>query len=362
MRFLFVSGFHHLPQMYGGVMSNTHEFALELLQRGHKVSVAANLLPTGWLSFSTRIKRKLARKQAVSDNILGYPVYRPWNVVEALPALVRAFKPDVAVVQPSDQVALARKLSGLSVPVIVYLHDVLFDRIDGDLNEIKDALFLANSEFTARRYREKFGIVATVIPPLFRAALYRTKRKPQNVTLINPQSFKGSDLALRLVARCPEIPFCFVESWELPRDQRALIQDHMKTSPNLSLRGPTMKMSEIYGQAKIILAPSRLDEAWGRIASEAHYSGIPVVASNRGGLPEAVGPGGILLDPDGPFEDWVGAVQKLWHDEEYYGRLSAAALAYSQRPQISPDVQISTLSQVAERAIEQQRTPRRPLS
>jgi glycosyltransferase involved in cell wall biosynthesis len=123
-----------------------------------------------------------------------------------------------------------------------------------------------------------------------------------------------------------------------------------------------MKMREIYGQAKIILAPSRLDEAWGRIASEAHYSGIPVVASNRGGLPEAVGPGGILLDPDGPFEDWVGAVQKLWHDEAYYGRLSAAALAYSQRPQISPDVQISTLSQVAERAIEQQRMPRRPLS
>jgi glycosyltransferase involved in cell wall biosynthesis len=355
MRFLFVSGFHHLPQMYGGVMSNTHELALELMQRDHQVSVAAKLLPTSWLSFRTRIKRKLTAKQAVCDNILGYPVYRPWNVVDALPDFVRAIRPDVAIVQPSDQVATAKKLSDLSVPVIVYLHDVLFDRIDGDLNELKGALFLANSEFTARRYREKFGIDATVIPPLFRAALYQVKRKPQNITLINPQPFKGSDLALQLVARCPEIPFCFVESWELPKAQRSLIQDQMKVLPNLTLKGPIMKMGQIYRQAKIILAPSRLDEAWGRIASEAHFSGIPVVASNRGGLPEAVGPGGILLDPDGPIEDWVNAIRKLWHDEDYYNRLSAAALAYSQRPEIDPDVQIKTLLQVAERAIERQR-------
>lgn len=351
MKFLFISGFHHLPQMYGGVMSNTHELALELKQRGHHASVAANLLPTGWLGLCTRIKRKLTARQTVYDTGLGYPVYRPWNVLDALPDLVKSIGPDVAVVQPSHHVTLARKLSELTIPVVVYLHDVLFDRIDGDLRELTKAHFLANSEFTARRYKDHFGIDSTVLPPMFRRELYSAKRRPQNVTLINPQAFKGSDLALQLVARCPEIPFCFVQSWELPNDQKVLIKNHMNRHPNLSLRGPTMNMKEIYSRAKIILAPSRLDEAWGRIASEAHFSGIPVLASNRGGLPEAVGLGGILLDPDGPIENWVVAIRKMWHDSIYYGQLSDAALAYSRRCQINPEVQIDTLLTVARRAI-----------
>ena len=121
-----------------------------------------------------------------------------------------------------------------------------------------------------------------------------------------------------------------------------------------------MNMKSIYSRAKAVLIPSRLEEAWGRVASEAQFSGIPAVASNRGGLPEAVGPGGVLLDPDGPIEAWVDAVRKLWHDDGYYAKLSAAALKYSKRAEINPDIQIGTLLTVADMAIRRRHAAHSP--
>ena len=57
-------------------------------------------------------------------------------------------------------------------------------------------------------------------------------------------------------------------------------------------------------------------------------------------MPEAVGPGGVLLDPGAPIEDWVNTVRKLWDDKKYYAGLSAAALAYGQRPEMNPAHQL----------------------
>ena len=112
-----------------------------------------------------------------------------------------------------------------------------------------------------------------------------------------------------------------------------------------------MNVKRFYSRSRIVLAPSRRDEAWGRVASEAQFSGIPVIGSNVGGLPEAIGPGGILLDPDGPIEAWTDALQKLWYDKSYHDELSAAAVAHARRPEINPDVQVSALMGLLSRAI-----------
>jgi glycosyltransferase involved in cell wall biosynthesis len=86
------------------------------------------------------------------------------------------------------------------------------------------------------------------------------------------------------------------------------------------------------------------------VATEAQISGIPVIASARGGLPEAVGPGGILIDPKGPLDDWVKAVQKLWQDKAYYDELSIAALNYAQRPELSVAYQMGAYEQALQAA------------
>jgi glycosyltransferase involved in cell wall biosynthesis len=111
--------------------------------------------------------------------------------------------------------------------------------------------------------------------------------------------------------------------------------------PNVTLQRPVADMRDVYKRTKILLAPSRWEEAYGRVASEVQISGIPVVASDRGGLPEAVGAGGILLNPDGDIADWVSAVEKLWSDKKYYDDMVAAALVHAARPALNVDDQLT---------------------
>ena len=53
----------------------------------------------------------------------------------------------------------------------------------------------------------------------------------------------------------------------------------------------------LYREASMLVLPS-LDEGFGIPALEAMTLGVPVVASNRGALPEVVGGSGILVDPE----------------------------------------------------------------
>jgi glycosyltransferase involved in cell wall biosynthesis len=351
VRFLFALGYEHLPQRFGGTMSSTHDLARKLEMRGHQVSVLARLRPDDAMGIYTRLLGKLRDKKTVYDAYLGYKTYRRWDVVHALADIVEVVRPAVAIVHGFRQIEIAKELRRLSIPVILYFRDVQFKLLDGNPLELDRALFLANSEFTAKKVFERFGITARVIPPMFDKTAYLTARRPENVTFINPLPLKGSELAFELVARCPEIPFLFLESWQLPKKQIDHIRDFMRQHKNLSFRRRTNNMKAVYRRAKIVMVPSKWEEAWGRVVTEAQYSGIPILASNRGGLPESVGPGGVLLHPNEPVDTWVEILRRLWHDDAYYSDLSAHALAYAARPEIDPEVQIDRLVAAANDAV-----------
>jgi glycosyltransferase involved in cell wall biosynthesis len=113
----------------------------------------------------------------------------------------------------------------------------------------------------------------------------------------------------------------------------------------------TRDMRSLYAKARVVLAPSQYDETFGRIAPEAHASGIPVLASRRAGLPEAVGPGGVLIDPGAPIASWADALRKMWSDAAYHRQLSEAALAYSRRPELDFGLQLDRFIALLETAI-----------
>jgi glycosyltransferase involved in cell wall biosynthesis len=82
------------------------------------------------------------------------------------------------------------------------------------------------------------------------------------------------------------------------------------------------------------------------VASEAQVSGIPVLASTRGGLPESVGPGGILVDPTASLDCWERALARMWDDDAEYERLAELARQHSRRPEFQPAAIIAQLLDV----------------
>jgi glycosyltransferase involved in cell wall biosynthesis len=179
-----------------------------------------------------------------------------------------------------------------------------------------------------------------VIYPYLEIDRYKTKSTQENVTFINPVPLKGRDIALDIARLNPDIRFTFVEGWPLTGEERRLLRQRVASLANVRLLPPQLDMRSVYGKCKILLVPSVWEEAYGMVVSEAQISGIPVVASNRGGLPEAVGPGGLTLDPDGAIESWSEAIRRLWQDGSYYTELSAAARAYASRPELACEFQI----------------------
>jgi glycosyltransferase involved in cell wall biosynthesis len=100
----------------------------------------------------------------------------------------------------------------------------------------------------------------------------------------------------------------------------------------------------VFSQTKILLMPSLWEESFGLVAAEAMLNGIPVLASNRGALPDTVGQGGFIFDipacytPDTRIvasaeevEPWVQTIIRLCDDADYYQRTSESARNEAQR-------------------------------
>ncbi len=85
----------------------------------------------------------------------------------------------------------------------------------------------------------------------------------------------------------------------------------------------------LYSGARALVFPS-LYEGFGLPPLEALACGTPVIASNRGSLPEIVGDGGLLLEPD-DVEGLAGAMEKLLNDDTLWGDLREKGLAHAAR-------------------------------
>lgn len=82
---------------------------------------------------------------------------------------------------------------------------------------------------------------------------------------------------------------------------------------------------QLYAGARALVMPS-LDEGFGVPALEAMAAGVPVIASNRGAIPEVVGDGGTLLDPQ-DVDGFAAAMLRVARDHEWATSQGAAGLA-----------------------------------
>ena len=103
------------------------------------------------------------------------------------------------------------------------------------------------------------------------------------------------------------------------------------------------ELARIRADAALVLAPSRSDDACPYAVVEALAAGVPVIASDRGGLPELAGAPGTV--PADDLAEWTRAVERVWSHPS--GRLERgeAALARA-RERCHPDVYYAGLMRV----------------
>src|SRR6185437_5717816 len=103
------------------------------------------------------------------------------------------------------------------------------------------------------------------------------------VTLVNPCAVKGIKLFLELAKALPDVAFAGVPTWgTTPEDVAA-----MRGVPNITVLPKVDQINDLMRRTRVLLAPSVWAEARSRIVVEAMLAGVPVMASNLGGLPEA---------------------------------------------------------------------------
>jgi glycosyltransferase involved in cell wall biosynthesis len=240
-------------------------------------------------------------------------------------------RPDLAIVQLGDIGGLARIFVAAQVPTLVYIHDTYtFDLATVSMSD-RGVAFAACSTFVAQHMRKRLSAEISIIPVLIDPAQYRTETVRRWVTLVNPIPRKGSEIAFELAARRPDIPFVFVEAWRLRSRVQKYLEARTAHYGNVRLLSQTNDMRSVYSSTRIVLAPSLGEEAWGRVVSEGHVSGIPAISSNSGGLPEAVGPGGIVVDRNASIEHWLAALSRLWDDPHCYDLFVKHSYAHARR-------------------------------
>ena len=181
-----------------------------------------------------------------------------------------------------------------------------------NFNEYKKAAHtatytIANSEFTARKIRELFGVDSEVIYPPIKLDKYRTEYDDDGyITMVNPRAaYKGPDIFLDIADSLPHEEFLLVGSMSQPELKQRATQ-----LANVTHWEWCEDMREAYAASKLVVVPSRVEETFGRVPAEAMVSGIPCVVSDRGGLPEVVGDTGEVVSDIEQIEAWITAINR----------------------------------------------------
>jgi len=130
-----------------------------------------------------------------------------------------------------------------------------------------------------------------------------------------------------VMSRSPSVRALWVGHGELAAEMEA----RLASSPHAArhVREPwTDDLASCFAAMDILAFPSIRRESFGRVAAEAQACGVPVVASNDGGIPETIrgGESGLLVPP-GDVPAWTNAILQLVNDASLRVRMGAAGRA-----------------------------------
>jgi glycosyltransferase involved in cell wall biosynthesis len=135
-----------------------------------------------------------------------------------------------------------------------------------------------------------------------------------------------------VVAKRPSTHLAIVGSvsgegfWDNVPELQRFVESHPPLAEHVHFTGRIgdAELVELLNSAAALVFPS-LWEGFGLPAVEAMSCGVPVLASNRGSLPEVVADAGLFFDPQSPL-DIAGRVLHFLGDDDLRSQLEVAAL------------------------------------
>ncbi|HYP04667.1 MAG TPA: glycosyltransferase family 4 protein [Bryobacteraceae bacterium] len=267
----------------------------------------------------------------------------------ALSEYIREFGPDWVLVSSEDvSHVLLREAHNAAAGRIVYLAHTpqwypfgpaSWNPDPHAASMVRDAAGVVAISHAMAAYIREFGGTKPIVihPPMYgnppspRLGSFRNRF----VLTVNPSVVKGITIFLRLAERFPELQFGGLAGWGTTRADR----EAMARLPNVTVLGSVPSIDEVLAQARVLLMPSLWLEGFGLIAMEAMLRGVPVIASDSGGLVEAkAGTGYVIpvhsferfepvfdeahmpkpVDVRQEIEPWVDALRVLTTDEAAY--------------------------------------------
>jgi surfactin synthase thioesterase subunit/glycosyltransferase involved in cell wall biosynthesis len=293
------------------------------------------------------------------ESIAVLAVEDPARRVETLRREIREFAPDWVLVSSEDLGhGLLREAHHSAPGRVVYLaHTPQFfpfgpaswNRDPQAAEIVRGAAgIVAIGRHMAGYVEEELGRRPSVIhPPIY--------KKPGNVvsvprfcTMVNPCAVKGISIFLDLARRLAACRFAVVPGWGTTSDDRRALE----RLPNVAILPNARDIDEVLAQTRVLLMPSLWYEGFGLIAMEAMLRGIPVVASDSGGLKEAKQGTGFVIPvrtiesyepvfdehampmpvlPENDIAPWVEAIETLLVDPAAYERESSASRGAAER-------------------------------
>jgi glycosyltransferase involved in cell wall biosynthesis len=235
----------------------------------------------------------------------------------------------------------------------------------------KAARILCVSDFIHRHTVERYPSVRTaattvyngVDGELFRPADHAEGETPTILYVGRVEERKGVHVLLDafeqfIARRVPAARLKIVgphSYWDArPSGYYDTLAERCRSNPCIELRGPTYvdeELAALYRTATVTVVPSVFPEALGLTSLEAQASGVPVVVSDSGGLPETVAPGESGLVFENRRADQLAAhVIDLLSHEPRRRAMGAAARAWAMR-RFSWDVIATELEQVYAEAL-----------
>ena len=381
MRILLAQNSRYYPAHGGGDKSN--RLLMEALAaRGHSCAVVARISKFGPREHDVFLS-ELAERNVSADSVDGgvvsfcragvdvHTVTNQPSLRQYFSERIAAFQPDVILASTDDpaQLLLDPALRDETARVVYLARTTLAlpfgpdsafpSAAKTDRLRRADAV-VGVSQYVADYIRRWSAIEAVHVPiSLLDPGPYEPLGCFENefVTLVNPCAVKGISIFLALAGRMPQVRFAAVPMWGTNEaDRRALEQ-----RPNIAILPPADDIGELLARTRVLLVPSLWAEARSRIVVEAMLHGVPVIASNIGGIPEAkLGVDSLLpvrriqkyqerVDdqmvpvaevPEQDIGPWYAALDRLLSDRGHYEQLSgksrSAALDYAASLSVVP--------------------------